>query len=99
MKQHEDGTDYRVLRQKDVRMTWRAINYEKLDHATKSARKYFDLVDGVRCDPDEEDIWQIKDDENRLFNEPDCTLDELWPSISENVSDSVLSVPDIDETS
>lgn len=45
----------------------------------------------MRRNPDGEDVLYIEDDEDRLFDEPDWTLDELWPSLSDSLRPSVCS--------
>lgn len=46
----------------------------------------FESVDGTRRDPDLDGVLYIEDDADSIFNEPDWTLQELQPSISDNGS-------------
>lgn len=75
----------RLLPQQLTRVTWRAVNYGRVDHGTVLAYKYFYLADDMRLDPDVENVSHNEEYGDRFFDELDWTLDELQLSISEEV--------------
>lgn len=50
-------------------MTWQTVNYETVESTIMLVGKYSNLVDGARRNQIVEYIWDIEDDEDRLFDE------------------------------
>lgn len=86
-------------RNEGSRVTWHAVDYEKVDCATVLARGYFESVERPKRGLDVEDFLYIEGNEEKLFGEPNWKLEESQPSVIVNVRFSVPSaLEDVKET-
>lgn len=74
-----------MTRQESVAVSSNAVECETVAHAIVWSRAYFELVEGGQKGAGTEDVPTVGGDSDELLEEPDWTLEELRPSINDNV--------------